>query len=59
MLRKAAAVIAILVLAGIGYLTLAPVPIEPVAWHAPPAPGYAGRACAQHAAREPAAFGHR
>lgn len=42
MLRKAAAVIAILLLAAIGYLTLAPVPIEPVAWQAPPAPGYTG-----------------
>ena len=42
MLRKTAAVIAVLVLAGIGYLTLAPVPIDPVAWHAPPAPGYVG-----------------
>ena len=42
MLRKAAIVIAILLLAGIAYLMLAPVPIEPVAWQAPPAPGYAG-----------------
>ena len=42
MLRKAAAVIAILVSAGIAYLTLAPVPMEPVAWQAPQAPGYAG-----------------
>ena len=42
MLRKAAAVIAILVLAGIAYLALAPVPVEPVAWQAPQAPGYAG-----------------
>jgi sugar lactone lactonase YvrE len=42
MLRKAAAVNAVLVFAAIAYLTLAPVPIEPVAWQAPPAPGYAG-----------------
>lgn len=42
MLRKAAAVIAILIFAAIVYLLLAPVPIEPVAWQAPPAPGYAG-----------------
>lgn len=42
MMRKAAAVIAILVLVAIGYLTLAPVPVEPVAWNAPQAPGYVG-----------------
>lgn len=42
MLRKAAAVIAIPVFAGIAYLALAPVPVEPVAWQAPQAPGYAG-----------------
>lgn len=42
MLRKAIAIIVILVLAGIAYLTLAPVPVEPVAWQAPQAPGYAG-----------------
>ena len=42
MLREAAAVIAILVLAGIAYLALAPVPVEPVAWQAPQAPGYGG-----------------
>lgn len=42
MLRKTAAVIALLILAGIGYLALAPVPVEPVAWQAPQAPGYAG-----------------
>lgn len=40
--RKAAAVIAILIFAGIAYLTLAPVSVEPVAWQAPQAPGYAG-----------------
>lgn len=32
MLRKAAAIIAILALPGIACLTLAPVPVEPVAW---------------------------
>ena len=42
MLRAAAIVVALGLLAGIGYLALAPVPIEPVAWQAPPAPGYAG-----------------
>ena len=42
MLRQAAAVIAILILAGVAYLALAPVPVEPVAWQAPLAPGYAG-----------------
>lgn len=42
MLRKTAAVVALLILAGIGYLALAPVPVEPVAWQAPQAPGYAG-----------------
>ncbi|MGH8494733.1 MAG: SMP-30/gluconolactonase/LRE family protein [Gammaproteobacteria bacterium] len=42
MLRKAAAVIAILVFAAIAWFTLAPVAVEPVAWQAPPAPGYAG-----------------
>jgi len=42
MLRAVAAVVAIALLAGLAYLALAPVPIEPVAWQAPPAPGYAG-----------------
>lgn len=42
MLRKTAAVIALLVLAGIAYLALAPVPVEPIAWQAPQAPGYTG-----------------
>ncbi|MBI3374408.1 MAG: SMP-30/gluconolactonase/LRE family protein [Betaproteobacteria bacterium] len=42
MLRKAATFIAILAVVAITYLTLAPVPVDPVAWQAPPAPGYAG-----------------
>ena len=42
MLRKAAVIIVLLVFAAVAYLALAPVPIEPVAWQAPPAPGYAG-----------------
>src|SRR5438067_5911579 len=31
-----------LALALAAYLILWPIPIEPVAWHAPPAPGYTG-----------------
>lgn len=42
MLRKTAAAIVILIFAGIAYLTLAPVPVEPVAWRAPQTPGYVG-----------------
>ncbi|MDX1375102.1 MAG: SMP-30/gluconolactonase/LRE family protein [Burkholderiales bacterium] len=42
MLRFAATVIAIVLLGALGFLAFAPVPIEPVAWRAPPAPGYAG-----------------
>ncbi|MGW8270260.1 MAG: SMP-30/gluconolactonase/LRE family protein [Burkholderiales bacterium] len=42
MLRAIVIVVVIAVLAGLGYLLFAPVPIEPVAWRAPPAPGYAG-----------------
>jgi sugar lactone lactonase YvrE len=42
MLRKAAAVVAVVLVAAIAYLTLAPVPIEPVVWQAPAAPGYTG-----------------
>lgn len=34
--------LAVLVLAGIAYLALWPVPVEPVSWTAPPAPGYTG-----------------
>jgi len=42
MLRAIVIVVAIAVLAGLGYLLFAPVPIEPLAWQAPPAPGYTG-----------------
>ena len=42
MQRTVVILVAIALLAGFGYLALAPVPIEPVAWQAPPAPGYAG-----------------
>jgi sugar lactone lactonase YvrE len=41
-LRLTAAVIGIPVFGVIAYLLLAPVPVEPVGWLAPPAPGYAG-----------------
>jgi sugar lactone lactonase YvrE len=41
-MKKIALVIAALLLALLAYLTLWPVPIEPVAWKAPPAPGYTG-----------------
>ena len=58
MLRRAAAVIAVLIFGGIAYLTLAPVPIEPVAWQAPPAPGYAGAHALKYAPCEPAALSH-
>jgi len=40
--RTVVVLVAIAILAGLSYLLLAPVPIEPVAWQAPPAPGYAG-----------------
>jgi sugar lactone lactonase YvrE len=40
--KKAALALAIVVLVLAGYLTLWPVPIEPVSWEAPVAPGYAG-----------------
>ncbi|TFW03185.1 SMP-30/gluconolactonase/LRE family protein [Oxalobacteraceae bacterium OM1] len=42
MLRKAFAVLVLLVVALLVYLSLAPVPIEPVAWRAPKDGGYAG-----------------
>ena len=42
MARNVAAVIALLVFAAVAYFVLAPVPIEPVAWQSPPAPGYTG-----------------
>jgi sugar lactone lactonase YvrE len=40
--RKAVLAGAILLVAAIAYLALAPVPVEPVVWQAPPAPGYTG-----------------
>ena len=42
MRRHAAIFIAAVILVGVAYLLLAPVPIEPVKWQAAPAPGYAG-----------------
>lgn len=41
-MRGLAAVAAVAVLAGVGYLAAWPVPVEPVAWAAPENPGYAG-----------------
>lgn len=41
-MRKAAAWLGLGLLALAAYLGLWPVPVEPVAWDAPPAPGYAG-----------------
>jgi len=41
-MKKAALLIAVIVLMLAGYLSLWPVPIEPVSWNAPAAPGYAG-----------------
>jgi len=42
MTRYAVAALAVLALLAAGYLVLAPVPVEPMAWTPPPAPGYAG-----------------
>ncbi len=42
MLKKISLLLLVLILAGIGYLTLWPVPIAPVAWNAPKNPGYTG-----------------
>lgn len=42
-MKKAALLFAVILLLLAGYLTLWPVPIEPVSWNAPTAPGYAGR----------------
>ena len=42
MMRKMLAGVGVLVALGAAYLLLAPVPIEPVAWSAPTAPGYVG-----------------
>ncbi|MGR4870203.1 SMP-30/gluconolactonase/LRE family protein [Variovorax sp. LARHSF232] len=41
-MRKVLGTLAALLTAGIAYLLLWPVPIDPVPWTAPPAPGYAG-----------------
>jgi sugar lactone lactonase YvrE len=41
-MRKALIAAAVLLLAAIAYLLLAPVPVEPVAWSAPEDPGYSG-----------------
>ena len=40
--KKIAMGVAALVVLGAAYLALWPVPVQPVAWSAPPAPGYAG-----------------
>ena len=42
MMKKLFGVLGGLVLAGLAYFCLWPVPIEPVSWNAPVAPGYAG-----------------
>ena len=42
MTRRSLVVVAVLVALAAAYLLLAPVPIEPVAWSAPAAPGYVG-----------------
>lgn len=41
-MKKTASIIAVLLLALAAYLSLWPVPIEPVSWNAPAAPGYVG-----------------
>ena len=41
-MKKAALILALIVLALVAYLSLWPVPIEPVSWNAPTAPGYVG-----------------
>ena len=41
-MKKAAWLIGIVVLALVGYLSFWPVPVEPVTWKAPAAPGYTG-----------------
>ncbi|OGB24514.1 MAG: strictosidine synthase [Burkholderiales bacterium RIFCSPLOWO2_02_FULL_57_36] len=48
MLRKIIIALLVLVLVSVAYLTLAPVPVEPVAWQAPKDAGYVG----PHAANE-------
>jgi sugar lactone lactonase YvrE len=42
MMKKLFLVLGAMVLAGLAYFCLWPVPIEPVSWNAPVAPGYAG-----------------
>jgi len=42
MLRKAFIALFVLILMSAAYLSLAPVPVEPVAWQAPEDPGYSG-----------------
>ena len=41
-MKKLFGVCGALVLAGLAYFCLWPIPIEPVSWDAPAAPGYAG-----------------
>jgi sugar lactone lactonase YvrE len=41
-MRKALWTLAVVVLAGLAYLALWPVPVEPVAWKPAPSPGYSG-----------------
>ncbi len=41
-MKKAISILALLLLALAAYLTLWPVPVDPVAWTAPPVPGYTG-----------------
>ncbi len=41
-MKKTALILGLLVLLLVAYLSLWPVPIEPVSWKAPAAPGYAG-----------------
>jgi len=41
-MKKAALIVGVIVLALAAYLSLWPVPIEPVSWNAPAAPGYVG-----------------
>ena len=41
-MKKTVLTVALLVLALVAYLGLWPVPVQPVAWNAPAAPGYTG-----------------
>ena len=47
-MKKLFGVLGVLLLAGLAYFGLWPVPIEPVSWHAPAAPGYAGPHAVNH-----------